>query len=644
MRMAEVAERELSGGAAPGRGRRWLLPLLLSPALILGCLGADFLPFDDQNDIEENPALADSVPVAAVFLNDQRQKFYYPLTLLSWRLDKALWGIDRWATGVRVGSLLCHVLAAVLLWLALEQLGVRAAARGFAAAAFALHPAACESVAWAVERKDCLAALLGFEALCLYFTKDGSRRALSAVPYACALLAKPSALGLFAVVAVWELLGRPRFGAEREQRDEAGGQGAGRAILGAMWRLLPWALLSAAAIAAFSSGHAGFHRLAEYAGGSLPHAVLTDFVILREYLSHWLWPAGLSAFYYVEPVTSLADWELWLSVAWLAAAVAGTLWLAGKTRRRLVLFGWLWLVAALGPNLNLVPLGDLMHDRYAYLAGPGFWLALALALEGLSERCPALLLGRGWLPAAALAVFAAALAGCAFARSCLYSNAAHLFRDAVEKQPLSSGAHIFLSTAYDRAWRELEQSGGDRKEIDSFQLMAVSEVEKGLACPDIDRYYNPRQVYLQHGLLLYVIAVERRQFGDPGCAGLFSAARRSLEQATQRVPGEPVDQQVEILALRQIGMLERQDGNFVLAAEWFAKALQLAPRSVELHLQRADCFLSEAERLAAAGDAVGAAEACAFAAVDIAAVPAYSPLRGLADEMRQRANKMSPLK
>ncbi|MCW8129973.1 MAG: hypothetical protein KIS92_06425, partial [Planctomycetota bacterium] len=140
---------------------RGLLLLLLCPALVWGCWNAGFIRYDDPMIF----AWGGTASFVDAFRYHPEHQLYYPLTLLSWWLDKIVWapvlssglGEQAWPAGIRITNVLLHALAAVCLWRTLRALRAPGLPAAFVTAAFALHPAACESVCWAVERKNVLA-------------------------------------------------------------------------------------------------------------------------------------------------------------------------------------------------------------------------------------------------------------------------------------------------------------------------------------------------------------------------------------------------------------------------------------------------------------------------------------------------------
>src|SRR6187401_3377995 len=124
---------------------------------------------------------------------------YFPLTYSTFRIERALWGLN--TTGYHWVNLLLHVGNALLVWAVLARLKVRGS--WLAAAIFALHPVQVESVAWITERKN---VLMGFFFLLtllawIAFVDKRTRRPwifyyLALTLYALALSAKTTACTL----------------------------------------------------------------------------------------------------------------------------------------------------------------------------------------------------------------------------------------------------------------------------------------------------------------------------------------------------------------------------------------------------------------------------------------------------------------
>lgn len=447
-----------------GRATDALLIVALSLLAVAGAFTAPFLAYDDTVHITQNDALDPKVPLFSYFAPGATEsaagsQAYMPLTYLSWRLDRFLYAdwmpasLGSWAPGVRFTTWLLHALAALLLWRFLLALGVtRGAALGIAAL-FACHPTACETLCWATERKTAIAGCFGFAALCAWTQRGWPRPARVAVATACyvlALMGKQSALGLLPVFAVLE-----GFGGAEGLRGEGVKAQPHRHAAALAFSLAPLAAASAFFILIGLRGHA--HYLVPPPGGSLFTALLTDAWIELRQVRNLLVPTDLSASYAIEPIVSLADGRLWLSLVLLAAAVAATIYFA-RSRARAV-FGWLWFFGAQGPSLNLIALSCPMADRYLYLALPGFFLAFAEMLEGLWARAQAAG-GRRRLGLAGCAgLYVLLCGGLAVSRGLAWRDMHTLFADAARKEPRSAYARYGLGQAEAQAWIDHARDG-----------------------------------------------------------------------------------------------------------------------------------------------------------------------------------------
>src|SRR5215469_8465425 len=82
---------------------------------------------------------------------------WHPLTTISHMLDCQLFGVNPGAH--HLVNVFLHSIAAVLLFVLVQQMTSRVWLSGFVAAVFAIHPLRVESVAWIAERKDALSGV-----------------------------------------------------------------------------------------------------------------------------------------------------------------------------------------------------------------------------------------------------------------------------------------------------------------------------------------------------------------------------------------------------------------------------------------------------------------------------------------------------
>jgi tetratricopeptide (TPR) repeat protein len=322
----------------------------------LPSLWAGFVDWDDPVFIVKNAALIRND--VGWMLTTTFGGHWHPLTWLSLALDRALW--DGHPAGVHLTNLLLHAGSAVVLFkIARRLLGGDDRAdwpAAFAALLFAVHPLRAESVAWAVERRDCLSGLL-YLLTVLRWLEDKPGAALGW--YAASLLSKGIGVTLPVTLALVDAAGRGRALDRSWLRRAAPFAGLALAF-GAVGL---WAARVNGALLPLSEFPLG-SRLAIASYGLCFYALKT------------LLPWGLIPLYPLpKPLPTLADFPYGPCAA-LVAGAAAALWLRRREHPKLAACA-LHYAAALAPVLGAVRLGpQLVADRYSYLA------CLPLALLG----------------------------------------------------------------------------------------------------------------------------------------------------------------------------------------------------------------------------------------------------------------------
>ena len=396
-----------------------LVTLALLPALDAGFV------WDDRADVLDNPAATPAGFAAALGTTNR------PLLKATYALQRRVSGDD--PLPFHTGNLALHLLAtAAVFALVRRSLAVRAAARAgvtrdlaawLAAALWALHQVAAETVAPVIGRSVLLSSglLLGALLLVTGARPPGWRAMLAAGALAfLAPLARETALVTPALGLLWQLT----LGA-REPR--------------AAWRhrLLPLAVGSGLAAVAIALTARHRELLAFSFAERTPLAALRGNVHALFALARlWLLPAQLS----IDPAP--ADDLPWSAPATLvrvtllvaAAAFVG----AARRQAPTAAFAAGWTLLALAPTNSFVWRLDPVAPRALYLAAIGPLLLLALAVA----RLP-LPLGRP-RPAAVLSIALAAalplgaLAHLTQTRAGLWCEPAALWADAAAKNPASA--------------------------------------------------------------------------------------------------------------------------------------------------------------------------------------------------------------
>src|SRR5437870_2784810 len=193
----------------PWKGRA--LPAAVLVAASVAAFGRTaahgFLFLDDRGFIAENQLIVDPSARHLVALwTRPLQDLYAPLTYTLWEVVSACFGVK--ACAFHATHFALHAINAWVVFAVIRRFvgGDDAALAG--ALLFAVHPVQTETVAWASETKDLLSALFSLVAIRQYLNfRDRDRLAaylLASAAFACALLAKPSAVVTPALVLVLE--------------------------------------------------------------------------------------------------------------------------------------------------------------------------------------------------------------------------------------------------------------------------------------------------------------------------------------------------------------------------------------------------------------------------------------------------------
>jgi hypothetical protein len=248
----------------------------------------DFVEFDDPAYVSENPRVQQGLTWDNVrwALTTFEAGHWHPLTWLSLMATCQFFGSD--AGAHHLVSVGIHVVAALLLFVALRRATGALSESAFVGALFALHPLRVESVAWVAERKDVLSALLWMLTLSAYVRyaskRSGRSYLLVIACFTLAVAAKPMVVTLPVVLLLIDAWPLRRWRFWRVDR---------RLIIEKLW-FAPLVVLSVvlAVLAQHAAGAvAGLENL------PVETRLATAAISYVRYVGKTLWPMHLVAFY-----------------------------------------------------------------------------------------------------------------------------------------------------------------------------------------------------------------------------------------------------------------------------------------------------------------------------------------------------------
>jgi protein O-mannosyl-transferase len=339
-------------------------------------LGHDFINYDDPRYVYENTKITSGLSIRGIAwaFTHIHSMNWHPLTTISHMLDCQLYDLK--AGWHHFTNVLLHTIAAILLFIALQQMTGAFWRSAFVAAVFAIHPLRVESVAWIAERKDVLSGVFFMLTLLAYvhYTRAPSfgRYLAVALVFVLGLMSKPMLVTLPFVLLVLDYWPLHRIG--------AGTSNAGPQLLTRVLEKIPLLALSAASsVITFlaQKGAVGFTE-------QLPVVSRINNAVVSyvAYIWQMFWPARLAVFY-PHPENRLPLWEIIFSLILLICitAVAGAL----RKKRPYFITGWLWYLGMLVPVIGLVQVGWQGHaDRYTYLPQIGLYIAVTWAVADLA--------------------------------------------------------------------------------------------------------------------------------------------------------------------------------------------------------------------------------------------------------------------
>ena len=406
----------------PRRGLICLFLGLITLAVFAPSLTHDFLVYDDQVYVTENPHVQAGLTWQGVgwAFRSSAASNWHPVTWLSHMLDCQLYGLK--PAGHHLTNVLLHAANTLLLFLVLSRMTGAVWRSACVAALFAWHPLHVESVAWVAERKDLLGAFFWMLTLWAYAryaevqglkSKVQSREAevqsqegapspshhvsrithhasryyiLSLFFFALGLMSKPMVVTLPLVLLLLDYWPLGRCAGCGVRSGEPGGPEAQRTPTG--WTRLvaekiPFLALSAICCALTVWAQQGSYSVVSTAGLPLSRRIPHALVAYAHYLDAMVVPRHLAAHYPYPTATFAAA----IAGAGIVLVLLSLLAARFARRRPYLVVGWLWYLGTLVPVIGLVQVGDqAWADRYTYLPLIGVFLAIVWGVGDLAQE------------------------------------------------------------------------------------------------------------------------------------------------------------------------------------------------------------------------------------------------------------------
>lgn len=385
-----------------------------------------FINYDDPLYVLDNPHVRGGlswIGAGWAFTHVHSQN-WHPLTTMSHTLDCQLFDLS--AGAHHLVNVFFQSIAAILLFVFLQQSTASLWRSTFVAAVFAIHPLRVESVAWIAERKDVLSGTFFMATLIAYvaYTRKRTvgRYVTMSILFACGLMSKPMLITTPVVLLLldyWPLSRLEKSGLAKLFVEKT-----------------PLFLLSAGSCVMtlwaqnFALGSTDFLPLK----WRITNAIFSCF----EYIRQTLFPHDLIPFY-VHPEDRLETWRLLL-----AALVLVSITVVVFVRRRqnpYLIVGWFWYLVMLVPVIGIVQVGLQGHaDRYTYLPQIGLLIALVWFIWDLTKSFTA----QKIVLSSAAAIAIATLTFLSFKQTAHWRDTETLWRYTLSVTPDNDVAHAGL--------------------------------------------------------------------------------------------------------------------------------------------------------------------------------------------------------
>ncbi|MEO5361222.1 MAG: tetratricopeptide repeat protein [Nitrospirota bacterium] len=378
---------------------------------------SDFVSFDDPNYITINTYIKSGLTLNNIMWSFNSTYFanWHPVTWISHMADITLYGMK--PMGHHLSSVCFHAGNTVLLYLLLLLMTGKYGQSAAAAALFAFHPFAVESVAWVSERKNVLSTFFWLLTIVVYvyYTRRPAltKYAAALMLFALSLMSKPMAVTLpltLLLVDYWPL-----------GRLQSGQRSAVKVIV----EKIPFFILSLASgiLTILVQQKEGAIVTLE----SLPfsHRLMNAVMSYCGYLEKTIVPAGFAVFYPHGDVYSVSGTVI-KGLCLVLITVAAFLL---RKRAPYLLMGWLWYILTLVPVIQLIQVGGAsMADRYTYVPLMGIYIMICFGIGGLAVGRPVVQKLAGITFAAVVVV----LAALTWQQAGFWKNSGTLFKHAAD--------------------------------------------------------------------------------------------------------------------------------------------------------------------------------------------------------------------
>ncbi|MDO8142214.1 MAG: tetratricopeptide repeat protein [Candidatus Brocadiales bacterium] len=449
-----------------------LLPFLISIIVYLNCLQNSFV-YDDDSTIINNYFIRHWSNLPDLFTSRyfvlSAELTYRPVVTLSYFIDYTFWHLN--PLGYHLTNILLHATNSVLVFIFGFQIFKRRSAALISAIFFSSYPLFSEVVNAVGFREDLMAFMFLILAFICYMKANQQRYILyypmSLSCYFLSLFSKEMAITLPVLIILYDTVFK----------------GTSYPKARCLYYLGYFFVAIFYILNRFFFLHNPLESQIPYPQGSLFVNFLTMTHVLASYVKLLFLPFHLNADYVVPFSASIANISFWLAV--LLFVAIGICSFRMRFQNRRMYFFILWFFITLIPVMNIIPLGNLMAERYLYIPGAGFGMIVACFLSKKHDT------GLKTIAISFVFVLFFVLMGNAYLtsqRNKDWKDGLWLWSKTTLTSPNSFRAHINLGNAY-------EKKGLNTKAFEEYQKALSIDPNDADIYNNLGIYYNKMNLF-----------------------------------------------------------------------------------------------------------------------------------------------------
>lgn len=587
--------------------------------------------YDDNTYVVENRQIRSIANIPNTFVSSyppdsKEQGLYRPLVAISYIIDYAFWGLN--PKGFHLANIIFHILTSIIVYFLVFEILKSSWSSLIAALIFALHPVHTEAVTWVVGRAEVMAGLFYFLSFLLYIKAGESisfRNRLfigSNISYLFALFSKEMAITLPILLFVYDYYfvlknpspqPSPQRGEGVEKGLSQGGErmkrgaekGKGGIIKWLIERYFPFIIITIIYITVRYAVLGAFvpqKNLSFAPDTGLYERFLTIIVVIGYYIRLLFLPLNLTVDYVFPKIASL-NLPVFIYGGIFLVSIAITVLLYKRSKR--LSFSIILFFITLLPVANIMPIGELIAERFLYIPLISFALLIGISTDYFFIRFPSRFLRIIIsIPLILLALFYSLLT---ISRNYDWKDAFTLWKSTIYTTPASSVAHnnlgieyakkegyvdaiveykkaIELSPKYSHALANLGDAylkiGLIDEAIDFYKKAIETEPDYSIAYNNLGFAYFEKRLY-KEALSEYKKAIELNS-KDPlfynNLGNLYASMKRYDDAIAEYKRAISIDS-LDTNAYNNSGAVYAQEGKFNEAEAEVRKALAIDPES-----------------------------------------------------------------